>query len=292
MKFRTESTPLRLNGLISHTTPVMLLGSCFAANIGARMEEEGFDVCVNPFGTLYNPASIASLCSRMAGGKEFDSGDMAWRDGAWHCWHAHSSLSYPGNEPEALERLNGALARAAEFLKRSRIVILTLGTRHIFSLAGTKTVVANCHKFPAATFSEADLSVCQAETLLRSAISDIRRVSPGATVILTVSPVRYTSGDLHSNTLNKATLHLACDAVVGSVEDTIYFPAYEALVDDLRDYRFYAADMKHPSEIAVDYIYSLFAESFYSPSTKALAAQSLRQSRRKAHRPLISGPGQ
>lgn len=287
MKFRTILPPLPFRGLISHSTPVMLVGSCFADNIGKRMADEAFEICINPLGTLYNPASIHALFDRLRYKRTFTADDLAFRDGAWHCWHAHSSLSRAGKPENTLSTVNNALEKAGKFLNSARIVIITLGTTHIFYLADTNTLVANCHKFAPTTFNESELSLTETVTLLTQTVANIRACAPGTKIILTVSPVKYTTWGLHNDMLSKATLLLACNELERSLPDVIYFPAYEALAADLRDYRFYAPDLKHPSESAADYIYELFGNSFYSQSTQTAAAQALKLAKQQAHRQII-----
>ena len=146
--------------------------------------------------------------------------------------------------------------------------------------------MANCHKFPAATFEEEDLDVERCTAMISTAAMQLRQLNPGMRVILTVSPVRYVGEGLHNSTLSKSTLLLACDAVVKSHKDIIYFPSYEILMDDLRDYRFYAADMKHPSEVAIDYIYEIFSRSFFDKRTIEIANRCRRLAARLSHRSI------
>lgn len=287
MKFRTATEPLRHQGMISHRTPLMLVGSCFTTSVGARLAADGFLTSTNPFGTVYNPASIAQTFMRITTGHPFDEDDAFLSDGLYHSFASHSSMSAPDMDT-FLKNHNEALDSARAFLKEARIVILTLGTSMVFCRVDNGVVVANCHKLPQSAFTRRRLSVRECTACLKQTVRSIRAVAPEATVILTVSPIRHAADGLHGNTLSKATLHLAIEETLAQTDNTLYFPAFEALVDDLRDYRFYAADMRHPSDVAVDYIYSLFADSFFDHRTKDTAARFADLGKRLAHRPLTA----
>lgn len=286
-RFRTPVAPLLHQGMLSHTTPMLMLGSCFAANIGRRLERELFDVTVNPLGTLYNPASIATVVERLAGEAEFAKDeDIAEREGITHCWLCHSSMSDTAPRHEYLERLNAKARELRGKLAEIDTTVLTFGTRNVFALAESGYIVANCHKFPAATFNQRQLSLEECHSYMARTAAALRSINPTMKIILTVSPVRYVGEGLHNSTLSKAILLLACDWLSRETDNTIYFPSYEIMMDDLRDYRFYAADMLHPSPVAVAYIYDKFCESFMTQATVMKALQAEREARRAAHRPL------
>ena len=290
-EFRTPVSPLSHKGLISHSTPMLLLGSCFASNIGARLQRDMFDVCVNPFGTLYNPASISVACARLASGSEFTTDDIAERDGRLHSWHCHSSLSSDNVDVQAyLNNLNTHIAATRESIKNVETAVLTLGTRRIYRLKNSDMIVANCHKFPADDFIVENLDVAKSFECIVKAVAALRTINPGMKIILTVSPVRYVGEGLHNSTVSKAVLMLACESACNTLRDVIYFPAYEIMMDDLRDYRFYAEDMRHPSAVAVDYIFDLFLRSMCTDATIALADEAHRLTRRLAHRDMGGNP--
>lgn len=313
MVFRTEVAPLKgLRGLISHDAPVVMMGSCFTDNVGALLQRSGFDVCVNPCGTLYNPASIASALLDILYERRYTRNDLMEHGGVWHSWGHHSRFSDPDPD-QVVERINSALAQAADTLSRASVLIVTFGTAWIYRLADTRTVVANCHKQPASMFTHEMLTAQQVTGLWKKMLRELHARYPQLKVLFTVSPIRHLADGAHGNQLSKATLLLAIDQLIAELgpaatplappsltsvpnasapltafPDAIYFPAYEIVVDDLRDYRFYAADMVHPSDVAVDYIYRRFCESFMTPDTIQRAAVAERQWRRSAHRPLIS----
>ncbi len=285
MYFRTTVQPLRHAGMINHSDRVMMLGSCFSDNVGERLRHELFNVTVNPFGTLYNPASIAASLHRLIDARPFGESDLLHHDGRYHSFMHHSSFSST-EASQALDKMNRSLAEGAEALLRCSVLIITLGTSWVFELHGSGRVVSNCHKLPADRFDHRFMQADESSVLLGRALEAVRKLNPGVNVVLTVSPIRHLADGLHGNQLSKATLLMCCDRLCREFSDTIYFPSYEIMMDDLRDYRFYASDMKHPSEVAVDYIYAVFAESFFNDSTAALARECQSLWRRISHRHL------
>lgn len=286
MKFRTEIQPLPLAGMLSHHDRILMLGSCFTDNIGARLRDRMFAVLVNPFGTLYNPASIHSAVSRIAAATPFSPSDIHQSaDSQWFSYDCHTKLNAP-TPHTLLSNLNSHLLRAHHFLSQASAVCITLGTAWVFTLNATGQVVANCQKQPASLFSRTRLSVDDCAAHLSGIISTLRQLNPDIKIILTVSPIRHLADGAHGNQLSKSTLLLACDSATRRHDNVIYFPSYEIMMDDLRSYRFYAADMKHPSDVAVDYIYDIFANSFFSNDTIELSQQALNLTRRTAHRPI------
>lgn len=288
MEFRTPVRPLPFAGTISHSTPLLMLGSCFSDNIGSRLADRLFSVEINPTGQLYNPESIATTAELLAGDRLFTTDDLVSRDGKmWHSFSHHTRFS--GSDPDAvIARINSSLENARSFLRGASVAVITLGSRRCYRLKPTGKAVANCHKFPSSCFEIADLSADECASLIGKATAALRSVSPGLRVILTVSPIRHIADGLHANALSKATLLLAAEEAAEADPDTIYFPAFETMTDDLRDYRFYDADMIHPSATAADYIYELFAQSFFSSKTIALARQSLNFAKFLRHRPLTA----
>lgn len=287
VKFRTETEPLRLQGRLTHSTPLLMLGSCFADSMAQRLNARLFNVLSNPFGTLYNPASIAQALHRIAGNEPFTEADFFYDplSGLYHSFRLHTSLSRR-DVSEAVGHANATLCCARNFLAGASWLTLTLGTSWVFVCADSpEEVVANCHKQPAANFARRFMSPEESASLITAAIHRIRReINPNIGVMLTVSPVRHAADGLHGNTLSKAALHLATQSLTATLADCHYFPAYEAVCDDLRDYRFYARDMRHPSDAAADYVYELLERSTMTADTIALASEALRLTQRAAHR--------
>ena len=272
MEFRTPLTPTPTGG-IDHQSRLLMIGSCFTTEVGERLALDGFDVTVNPTGTLYNPLSLARMLDFQLAQPE----DLFQNQGLWRSWQHHTRFCHADRE-QALRLCNQATQQAQSAWQRADRVIVTFGTAYVFLHRGD--VVANCHKMPAAEFTRRRLSVDEIVVCWQPIID----ANPDKRFIFTVSPIRHRADGLHGNQLSKATLLMAIDALRG----VDYFPAYEALIDDLRDYRFYAADMLHPSPVAVDYVYqSLFAPTYFSPATIAEALRCRAVARRAAHRPLI-----
>lgn len=286
MRFRTEIELTRADFRIDHSTPIVLLGSCFTDEIGVRLERDGFDVLRNPFGPLYNPASICTCVRRaLCSDGAYTQADLTPGSRGFHCLDYASR--YSGQDAAALlADINSTRRALGEALHRNPVVIITLGSAFVYSRADSGVPVGNCHKFPADFFERrlftvdecvGQLSACTA--LLRKACVDH--------IVLTVSPIRHLADGLHGNTISKSTLQLAVDAVIGANQALSYFPSYEILLDDLRDYRFYASDMKHPSEQAVDYIYERFSDTFFTKDTMRDALAARRLSMAANHRPIL-----
>lgn len=282
MKLQTPVPVPRLPFSIGLYNSVMVLGSCFADNIGARMDAAGMDVCVNPFGTLYNPVSVLDSLARLSSGEPFVAGEiepMGAGSPLLCSFSHHTSFARP-TEEEFLENANAALSEASARWQGCDRLIVTLGTSWVWERDGR--VVANCLKRDAAEFTHRPLSLGEVDLALRR----ILMLAGGRKVLFTVSPVRHLWNGAHSNTLSKATLHMAIDDVISGRDDAAYFPAYEIVMDELRDYRFYAEDMIHPTALAVGCIWERFCESVVPASDREAMAAAEKASRAAAHRPL------
>lgn len=287
MEFRTQVKPLdRHAGIVSHDRPVVMMGSCFTDNIGTRLKGELYDCVVNPCGTLYNPASIAGAMLDLLYERDFTADELFEHEGVWRSYSHHSRFS--GTDRDAVLRMmNDAAAEAREALSQASVLIVTFGTAWIYRLKEGNRVVANCHKQPASLFNREMLNTVQVIGLWKKILREISARYPRMKVIFTVSPIRHLADGAHGNQVSKSTLLLAVDKLVAENPDiALYFPSYEIMLDDLRDYRFYAADMVHPSEVAVDYIYSIFKESFIDTADIQLGAECAKLAKRLAHRPL------
>ena len=278
-------TPVRVDPMgvgLSYTDRIVVLGSCFADGIGRRLAESGFRVCVNPFGTLYNPASIVNAVSRLDCGIPFTKEDVVemGAGAGLFCSFSHHT-SFARETPEAfLQDANEALEKAAAFWKEAGKVIISLGTSYVYRHGGD--VVANCLKRPEAEFTRGGLGASETAALLER----MTRRHPGKQFIFTVSPVRHLRDGAHGNQLSKAALLLAVDRVCREQADRCaYFPAYEIVLDELRDYRFYAEDMLHPSEQTENYIFDCFTSAVLSPDDLAKLAAAKREAARMRHIP-------
>lgn len=270
--FRTALSPVSAPFQIGHNDQLLLIGSCFTEHIGQRLVAHKFRTLTNPYGIVYNPFSIVQCLDRLcAGNQPFEAADLFENAGLWHSWEHHGCFSKPGKK-ETLEGINSAYLEAVEVLKETEILMLTFGTAEVFTLRQTGQVVANNHKMPGTLLDQRRLSVSEIvektlEVLER--LAQLRDAVP-VKVILTVSPVRHLRNGLVENQRSKAALILACEEICRHQSSVYYFPAYELLLDDLRDYRFYAADMVHPSPVAVDYVWQFFSDTFFTEPTSRL----------------------
>jgi len=282
VNFRTEINIPKAPFEISHGDGIVMLGSCFTDEVGKLLDRDGFMVTHNPMGPLYNPESVLRCLRDAVMGRERDD-YVIGPDAKVHCL-SYATRFTADDEYELDNRINAALDPFVDFLyEQATTLIVTLGSAFVYRRADNGTTVGNCHKFPASFFKRERITVDRAT----DAIAEMLSIIPEniSKVIFTVSPIRHTADGLHANQLSKATLMLAIDGI--DDPRACYFPAYETLLDDLRDYRFYAADMKHPSDVAVEYIYDLFSNTFFNSDTKAEAQRERRLRLSAQHRPNI-----
>ena len=280
MKTRTEIEIRRSDALICEGQSVVAIGSCFAEVVGRNLADVWVDTLCNPLGEMFNPISIASCVGRLAEGRMFSEEELCSRGDVWFLYDT-SDLLASTSKAEALAVANGAVERGHEALRKAEWVVLTLGTAWVYERSGT--VVANCHKMPAGEFCRRLLSVEEIEASLRGLVEG---PLAGKQVVFTVSPVRHIADGLEGNSLSKALLRVAVEKVVGECNSAHYFPAYEILLDDLRDYRYYAKDMAHPSEVAEEYVWERFVEAFVDERVMALGGEYRKLLAMAAHRPL------
>ena len=280
MKFRTEIDIKPLAEGVSHSAKIFALGSCFAENISERLAKAKFSVESNPFGVLFNPFSIANALERLDETRAFAVCDIKAGRDAFFSFDAHSSLDGK-THTEIFGNLNKAVAQGSKALRESDWVILTFGTAWVYEKDGR--VVANCHKQPASEFERRRLSVAEIVERYSRLFEGVLRDKK---VVLTVSPVRHIGDGLRENSVSKATLRLAVEELVAKFENAHYFPSYEILIDDLRDYRYYADDLAHPSKMAVDYVWERFCEAILSPETQAMLPRIAQIVSAAEHRPF------
>jgi hypothetical protein len=268
---------------IAYGDGLLFLGSCFADEVGNLCRGLGFNAMVNPFGVLYNPASIAQSVERLDSGKSFAIEEVIRVGEGQYCTFSHNTAFWNNSETTLLEQVNQNLGEAHAHFLKSKWVIVSLGTSWVFRNKKDGSVVSNCHKLSANQFERQFLSMEQSFRYL----SEIVQQQPEKQFIFTVSPLRYLKDGLHENQLSKAALLLAVDQVCKQFTNAHYFPAYEILLDELRDYRFYKEDMVHPTEQAVRYIWEHFVDFAIDPKEKPAmkAAAELRQMLH--HRPLF-----
>ena len=286
MKLQTLVERPSLRPSIGYDHRLMLLGSCFTTHIGARLQEARFRCDVNPYGVLYNPLSISAALREMLAGKVYAEGDLYEHQGLWHSPMHHGDFS-AATPCEALQRINARLARASADLPALDFLLLTWGTAWVYEDRGTGRVAGNCHKRPEACFRRRRLTVDEVVEDTVSLLSALWQQNASLQVVLTVSPIRHVRDGLHDNQLSKATLLLAAEQVCAAFPGRVfYFPACELLLDELRDYRFYADDLVHPSPLAVRYVWERFAEWCLSPEARRVMAEVEDVRKALAHRPL------
>ena len=266
MKFRTEIDKPQLKGRIDYNSKIVTLGSCFAENITKRLAAAKFCVKHSPVGILFNPASIASTLTAFAERSAVDCGRIVRRSEGWVSLDCHSELTMP-TEEEAIKTLQNAIDEGHKLLRSATCVIITFGTAWVYEHIATGRVVANCHKQPSREFCRRRMSVEEIVALFKPLMEGVLRDKH---VIFTVSPIRHTADGLTENCVSKAILRLAADTLSSTYDNADYFPAFEIVTDDLRDYRFYAEDMVHPSAQAVEYIWQRFIESALADSAVEL----------------------
>lgn len=288
MKLRTEielpAAPFR----IDHQTQLLSIGSCFADRMGDRLLEHKFPIQVNPFGVLYNPFSIRKLLEAALNQDHSLADDLFQHNGRWHSFHFHSNFSHPNREQVA-ETIRDSLHLVRKFLLESRVLILTFGTAWTWKRKTTQEIVANCHKVPTSEFTRELLQLNPMLLAWANTLNKLRQLNPEIQVLLTVSPIRHTREGLANNHLSKSLLRLLCHEMEQNIPQIHYFPAFEIMMDDLRDYRFYKSDLIHPNELAETYIWKCFTETFCSEETRSLNSEWEKLQRSLAHRPFNPG---
>ena len=290
IRLQTPVTDGKCRVSISFSDKIMMLGSCFSDNIGRQLDAFGFDVCINPFGTLYNPISILNSVKRLADGLPFTEEDcivMGAGSGLTCSFQHHTSFARKDAD-SFLMNANEELVKARNFFLESNRVIITLGTSWCYRHTERNIIVSNCLKRPGGEFTRERLDVDETASALREIMEICTGGKAGRIkeVIFTVSPIRHFKDGAHGNQLSKATLLLGIDRITGTYESTDYFPAYEIMMDELRDYRFYAEDMCHPSGQATDYIRERFLDHALIKEERPQLEENIRNYRRSCHIPL------
>lgn len=275
VKFHYEFDIKSLPQPINHTHKLFLIGSCFTENIGEKLKKHKFTVLENPNGILFNPVSVAEAVINVVENKQYTEADLFNYNEAWHSWQHHSRFS--GITPEdALQKINDATQQAHEFLKKADYVLITLGSAWVYTLtdkalnAKPGTVAANNHKAPADWFERRLMDVGQVITVLGTMLDRLGALNPNINVIFTISPVRHLREGVIDNNRSKAVLITGVHYMIEQLKKLYYFPAYELVIDDLRDYRFYAEDLVHPNYYATQYVWEKFVDACMSDDTKKL----------------------
>ncbi|NDV46842.1 GSCFA domain protein [Paludibacter sp. 221] len=270
---------------IGYEDNIMTLGSCFSENIGKKLQESSFLTDVNPFGVLYNPMSIYRSLRHLLDNQLFSEKDLFSDGSLWHSF-SHSSLFSGVDKEKCLNGLNAGLKKSSGFLRTTKHLLVTFGTAWVYEYKDNGCVVSNCHKLPAGKFNRVRLGVDEIVNKYSEIIKELNRQNAGINIIFTVSPIRHWKDGAHENNISKGILLQAIDVLQKRFENVGYFPAYEILLDELRDYRYYAPDMLHPSDVAVSYIWERFSDAYFSEETLAVKKRVEQLKADLSHRPL------
>lgn len=288
MQFRTKISIPKSDNPIDYNSKIVSLGSCFAENMAEKLDYFKFQNACNPFGIIFNPISIEKMIYRVVNQFFYTENDIFFHNERWHCYEVHSDLSN-SNKEEFLENLNAVLRTSLIQLLQASHIIITYGTSWVYRNIESNAVVANCHKVPQKEFSKEILSIETIENSLKNTIDLIRKVNPKANVIFTVSPVRHLKDGFVENQVSKSNLIVAIYRLLQTEHckrNTEYFPSYEIMMDELRDYRFYAEDMIHPSQVAIDYIWEQFSATFISEESHSMMKEVETIQKGLQHRPF------
>ena len=261
MTFQTSIPIQKSDFLINYSSKLVSFGSCFAENMSDKFDYFKFQNTTNPFGIIFNPISLEKIILRSIQKKYFTENDIFYHNEAWHCYEVHSELSNP-DKAEFLTTLNQLIDATNVKIEKLTHCLITLGTSWVYKNIESDEIVANCHKVPQKLFTKELLSAADIEASLKNIISEIRSINPNAKFVFTVSPVRHIKDGFVENNVSKSHLITALYHFLSNATSSIYFPSYEIMMDELRDYRFYAEDMLHPNQTAIDYIWMRFSENF------------------------------
>jgi hypothetical protein len=286
LKLQTHiSLSKNIKNLIDYNSKVILLGSCFSDNIGKKLRYHKFQSVLNPFGILFHPKAIESVIKNAITKKEYTEEDVFFFNERWKSFTTHSKLSASSKE-EALNQLNQGSALINTALKSSTHIIITLGTSWVYRFLASGKIVANCHKVPQHKFKKELLPITEINKSLSSIISLVRKVNPNINFIFTISPVRHLRDGFIENQQSKSHLISALHQIIKNQKNIFYFPSYEIMMDELRDYRFYKEDMIHPNQIAINYIWEKFYENWLSDEAIDLKKQVIKIQRGLEHKPF------
>ncbi len=283
MNFRTTFGIDPSKNKISFDTPVMFIGSCFASEIGTKMANGKMNVLINPSGVAYNPVSICNTIDIILENKDFTENDLYKYKGVNLSFSHYTDFS--SEDPfSAINKINSATGKASRFLKQARFLIITFGTARVYRFKESNKIVSNCHKLPSSLFSRELLTVENIFSSWNEILNRLHSFNNDLRIIFTVSPVRHWKDSAHGNQLSKSILFLSIEKLLEHQAVEGYFPAYELIMDDLRDYRYYADDMLHPSPAAIDYVWEAFSKCYFGPETIALWKEAEGITRAMNHR--------
>jgi hypothetical protein len=290
MKFHLEFNPRQFSTTVQHHHKLFLIGSCFTENIGTRLRHHKFDVLENPNGILFNPASIVKSISSYISNKQYVESDLFYQNECWNSWEHHSRFSHP-DLAACLDGINQSQQAAHTFIVKADWVFITVGSAFVYELDNNE-VVANCHKVPTDKFRKRLLTVAEVYAAFKQMLHELCEVNPTVKIIFTISPVRHLRDGFVENNRSKSTLVQAVHQLIEEDDRLFYFPAYELVIDDLRDYRFYAEDMVHPNYTATNYVWEkLLATCIHEDAQKLMKEINVINSA-KNHKPFNPGSEQ
>jgi hypothetical protein len=286
MQFRTLIPISKSNHPIDYNSKIMSLGSCFAVNMAEKLDYFKFQNICNPFGILFHPLAIEKLIDLAVSGKQFTENDIFFHNERWHCFDVHSDLSNSSKE-DLLASLNALIKSTNQQLSESTHIIITYGTSWVYRNKESDSIVANCHKVPQKQFKKELLSVVEIEESIANTLKLVHAVNPNCNIVFTVSPVRHIKDGFVENQWSKANIISALHGTFDFRLSTInYFPSYEIMMDELRDYRFYTEDMLHPNQVAIDYIWKRFKETTISETAFAVMDEVENVQKNLSHKPF------
>ena len=286
--FRTEVLPAGYPWKISYHSDSFFIGSCFTQHIGAKMQELKFRTEVNPFGVVYNPLSVKNSLEILLQKRKLSENDLHFNNHRWFSFYHHSSFSHP-EKSLCLSNINSKINSASRFLSEAGFLFITFGTARVFTRIETGEVVSNCHKLPSSAFNRRLLTVDEIVNEYSILLKHLSDKKPDLKVILTLSPIRHWKDGAEGNQISKATLILAVNQLVEMHKNVFYFPSYEIMMDDLRDYRFYADDKIHLSPMAINYIWEKFSRSIFDLETLKLIPRIQKINKALSHTPFDAG---
>ncbi len=290
MNFHLEFTPRQFSTTIHHQDKLLLVGSCFTENIGTKLKQHKFSVLENPNGILFNPVSIANSIHSYIANKQYTAADLFYQNECWNSWNHHSRFSHPDIEA-CLRIINHSQQAAHDFIKKADWLFITVGSAFVYEM-GNGEVAANCHKVPTDKFHKRLLMINEVVAGFAGMLEALFSVNPAIKIIFTISPVRHLRDGFVENNLSKSTLIQAVHQVTGEHENIYYFPAYELVIDDLRDYRFYAEDMVHPNYAATNYVWEKFVTACIDESSQHLMKEVNIINGARNHKPFNPGSEQ
>jgi hypothetical protein len=296
LKFKLTLASKRAENAMGYRDSFFLIGSCFSENMGAKLNTHLFKVFENPHGVLFNPISVAQSLSDCISNKQYAEADLFQLNEVWNSWQHHSR--YSGiTAKDAVEKINNSITNAHNFLKTADHIVITLGSAWVYQLNSQSPyaagqVVANNHKAPASWFDKALMKPDILVLLLNQMVKDLLQFNPHLQIIFTISPVRHLREGLVENNRSKAVLIQAVHEIIENTENTAYFPSYEYVIDDLRDYRFYAEDLVHPNYAASNYVWEKWVETYMNEDTQDIMKQVAELQLAMQHKPFFAGSTQ